>query len=113
MVDGTLRIASGTNFIPGDYTVATFVSTTEITLDRDPSTGGAGASGVASFFDFRLLTASPLRDAGVGPESNIGCCDDTDVPALSNILTSDTLNDRAGTSSGGGGGVMKLTGLLS
>ena len=38
----TLRITGGTNFTPGTYTILS-VSGNELTLDRDPSSGGAGS----------------------------------------------------------------------
>ncbi len=45
MIGNVLHIESGTNWEPGFYVVTTFVSTSEITVDRSP-TSAAGASGV-------------------------------------------------------------------
>jgi hypothetical protein len=104
-------------FIPGAYEIASVTDTNTVVLTENPTfytAAGTITAGDAGFYDFRLQTDSPLRDAGSGAFSNIGVYSDTDTPAINNILPPDTFNDVVGTGSGGaGGGVMPLTGLLS
>lgn len=104
-----LEIASGTNFVAGSYEIVTYTSTGSITLASDPTSGGNGSSGVGGYYDFRLQPDSPLRDAGVGEFSNIGACDDTDVPDYDEILDTATFNDIDGTATEGGGGIIGVS----
>ena len=55
----TLRITGGTNFVPGTYTILG-VNGDDLTLDRDPSSGGAGGGLTGT------LQATLIRDEGFG-----------------------------------------------
>lgn len=46
MIGNVIRIASGTNFTAGYYVVTAYTDTNTVTLDRTPSSAGAGSSGV-------------------------------------------------------------------
>lgn len=46
MIGNCVRIASGTNFVPGYYFVVGHTDTNTVTLDRAASSGGAGSGGV-------------------------------------------------------------------
>lgn len=46
MIGNCVRIASGTNFQAGYYFITAYTNTNTVTLDRTPSSGGAGSSGV-------------------------------------------------------------------
>lgn len=45
MVGNAIRIASGTNFQAGYYFITAYTDTNTVTVDRTPSSGGAGSSG--------------------------------------------------------------------
>ena len=57
----TLRITGGTNFTPSTYTILS-VSGNELTLDRDPSSGGAGSALTGRI---QAMDLSSLRVTGV------------------------------------------------
>ena len=46
MIGNCIRISSGTNFDTGYYFITGYTDTNTVTLDRTPSSGGAGSSGV-------------------------------------------------------------------
>jgi hypothetical protein len=45
MVGNAVRIASGTNFQTGYYFITSYTSSTQVALDRTPTSGGAGSGG--------------------------------------------------------------------
>lgn len=46
MIGNVIRIASGTNFQTGYYVITAYTNTNTVTLDRTPTSGGAGSGGV-------------------------------------------------------------------
>jgi hypothetical protein len=62
MIGNCIRIRSGTNFQTGYYFITAHTDTNTVTLDRTPTSGGAGASGAGdlggAFADFVNLSVS-------------------------------------------------------
>lgn len=66
MIGNVIRIASGTNFTAGYYVVTAYTNTNTVTLDRTPSSAGAGSSGVGRLGG-AFAWVSSLQSGGDGP----------------------------------------------
>ena len=66
MPGNCIQIASGTNFQAGFYFVISRTNASSVVLDRTPSSGGAGASGVwklgGGWADFSNLATAPVSN---------------------------------------------------
>ena len=68
MVGSTLNIASGTNFVPGQYTILSRTDTNTIAVDYSPCPAGAGSVGVGTVsagIDYSQQDAAQLAIADV------------------------------------------------
>lgn len=64
MIGNCIRIASGTNFQAGYYFVTGYTNTNTVTLDRTPSSGGAGSGGTGRLGGAFATPWGNLSDGG-------------------------------------------------
>ena len=109
MVGQYIYITAGTNFTPDLYKIASVENATDLTLTSDPTSGGAGSSGVWNYCDdFTLDDSSPARATAFPLYLPIN----GDLQDTQNFLSMGAIM-REEPAGGGGGGSLVDAGLVN